>query len=319
MADLTAPGVTCPHGRVTVTDGVRMIGLRIANLVHAGVETLAIELRGDLLDVAAVERRLGLDASPGRFTGQASSFRQRVFSLGLAGLDDVAEGLGDGRPPADALLNPKLCLFLPPTLPNRSLIEFDVLANDPIPRLRWGSARVLQGHDAPLRVPTDETAPQIAVQVAAVLGEDLRSASVEEARRAIAGFAPLCLWTFPSREKLSPGWGRNRVGQLGPFLVATRDPFDPTATGINVSVGGRRVLSAKGRPWRWTFPELVAFASEGVDLLAGDVIASGPLVRCSSDGGRALRDRDVVSVEVEGLGRLSGMIVASDERSHFLG
>ncbi len=293
--------------------------LRIANVVHAGVETLAIEAHGDLLEVSAVERRLGLDAAPGHFTGESGSFRQRVFSLGMAGLDEVADGLGDGRPPAEALLNPKLCLFLPPTLPDRALIEFDVLADDPIPRLRWGCARGLQGHDAPLRIPADEPEPQLAVEVAAILGEDLRSASPDEAAAAIAGFAPLCLWTFPSRDRLSTGWGRNRVGQLGPFLVVPQDPFDPLRAQVTITINGRTVLSTPGRRWRWSFPEMIAFASEGVDLLAGDVIASGPLARASSDGGSALRDRDVVSAEVLGLGRLSGTIVASDERSRFLG
>jgi len=295
-----------------------MTDLRIANLLYAGVEKLAMEVRGDLLDVGVVERRLGLDAAPSLLASEPSSFRQRVFSLGLAGLADVLDGLGDGRPPAEALLNPKLCMFLPPTLPGRALIQFDILAGDAIPRIRWGNARAMQGHDSPLRIPADEPSPEVSVQVAAVLGEDLRSATIEEASRAIAGYALLSSWTFPSRERLSPGWGRNRLGQLGPWLVATRDPFDPLAAGASIFINSRRVLSSPGRKWRWSFAEMIAFASEGVDLLAGDVIASGPLARASSDGGSALRDRDVVAVEVGGLGRLTGMIVASDERSRFL-
>lgn len=292
--------------------------LRIANVVHAGVETLAMESRGDLLDVSALERRLGLDASPARFAANPQTFRQRVFSLGLAGLEDVAEGLGDGRPPAEALLNPKLCLFLPPTLPDRAMIEFDVLANEAVPRPRWGTARSLQGHDAPLRIPSDEQQPQLAVHIAAILGEDLRSATVVEAGAAIAGFTVLCLWTFPSRERLSPGWGRNRVGQIGPYLVVQRDAFDPTGAAVAILVNGRRVLSVPGRAWRWSFAEMAAFASDGVDLYAGDVIASGALAGVASDGGSALRDGDVVSAEVAGLGRLSGMILTTEERSPYL-
>jgi len=292
--------------------------LRIANVVHAGVETIAMDYRGDLLDVCAVERRLGLDPPVGRIAGEPNSFRHRVFSLGLAGLDEVAEGLGDGRPPAEALLNPKLCLFLPPTLADRAIVEFDVLADDRAPRLRWGVARALQGHDTPLRIPADEPEPQLTVQVAAVLGEDLRNVTPDRAAPSIAGYTILCQWSFPSRERLSPGWGRNRVGQLGPWLVTRRDPFDPTQAAIAISVNGRPVLAAPGRRWRWSFPELVAFASDGCDLLAGDIVASGPLACASSDGGTGLRDGFVVSVRVEGLGVVSGMIVGCPERSWFL-
>ena len=293
--------------------------LRVAHLVHAGSDIVALAHNGHLLDVAALEKRLTIDTSPARFTEQAGSFRQRVFSLGLAGFEELAENLGEGRPPAEAILNPKRCLFLPPTLPDRALIEFDITASAQAPRMRWGNARCLVGHDAPLRIPSDEPQPRLTVQVAAVLREDLRSASVEEAANAIAGFASLCTWDFPSRDRCSPGWGHCRLGQLGPFLVVQNAPWNPAAASVSIDVNGTRVLTAAGRPWRWSFAELVAFASDGVDLLAGDVLASGPIARVSSDGGSALRGGDQIAVEIAGLGRLSGVIVAGEERSRFPG
>jgi 2-keto-4-pentenoate hydratase/2-oxohepta-3-ene-1,7-dioic acid hydratase in catechol pathway len=63
---------------------------------------------------------------------------------------------------------------------------------------------------------------------------------------------------------------------------------------------------------------MIAFATEAADLLAGDVVGSGPLARTSSDGRRSLRDGDTITAEVAGVGRMTGVIVTSKRTSRYL-
>ena len=301
----------------TGADGLRhgvMSVLRIANVLHAGVEVLAIEHRGHLLSVSELERVFELEGSPSRFA-DASSFRRRVFSLGLAGLEEVVDCLGDADAPESAILQRSECMYLVPTVLDAALLEFDVRAEDRVPAFRRGYGRVLRGHESPLSIPSDEASPELSVEVAAILGDDVRNATPAQAARAIAGYATLSLWTLPSREKLSPGWGRYRCGQLGPWLMVADELFDPAACEASISINGEKVVAARARAWRASFAEMIAFASEGAELFAGDIIASGPLAKVSSDGARAIRDGDQVAVQIASVGMLSGVVVGSSPRT----
>ena len=293
-----------------------MASVRVANVIYDGADKLAIEHNGALVDADALEMRMDLESSPARFAPEANTFRQRVFSLGLAGLDELLACLDQQPPPADTVLARDRCLFLAPTIPTATLLEFDVRADDRVPRYRWRNGRCLKGHDAPLSIPADEPNPQMAVEIAAILGKDVRDATVEQAARAIIGYAPLTLWTFPSRERISTGWGQDRLGQLGPFLVSPAEPFDPSHCSVSITVNDEPVVVAPARRWPLSFAQMIAFASEGCELLAGDVIGSGPIARVSSDGSRALTENDRVGVHITSLGTLEGVIVTGPSRRY---
>lgn len=284
--------------------------LRVASILCGERDLFAIDHHGKLLNVSVLEQRFALDASPSRFT-ELGSFRARVFSLSLAGLYEIAESLGESRPPAEAVLNPAHCAYLPPTIATAALLEFSVLSGGQL-TFRRGYARCLRGQDALLPIPTEEASAQCSIQIAAILGEDLRDATVKEATRAIVGFAPMTLWTFPSKEKVSAGWGQYRLGQLGPCLVIPQEPFNPKDHDVRILVNGHVIAAAAGRQWTHSFGEMIAFASDGADLFAGDVIASGPIASGpigSSKERRELRAGDRVTAEVSGLGTLSGVFV----------
>ncbi len=289
-----------------------MAPLRLAHVLYDGAEVLAVEYRGRLLSVAELERLFELETSPQRFA-EVSSFRRRVFSLGLAGLEELVDCLADGEAPPSAVLDPSQCLWMVPTLANPALLLFEPRPGA-TPSFRRGFGRCLLGHEAPLPVPSDETAPRLEAGIAAILGDDLRCATPEQAERAIIGYAPISLWTFPSREALSPGWGSFRLGQLGPMLTASHDRFDPSDCEVSLVVNGHEVATSQRAPWRASFGEMIAFASEGADLFAGDVVACGPLAVAGGEGRAVLRDRDRVSVRVAGLGELAGVVVASAPR-----
>ena len=312
-----------------------MTTFRIANVIHANEPLIVIEHAGELLSVKALEQRFAVEWSPSQFTDCSFLFRHRVFSLGMAGLEELAEILDDrdldsdsvrdATVPKEAVIDKSKCLFLPPTVESPALAEFFVLAEDEVPRFRWGNARCLRGHDAPLPIPVDEPAPQLSVQVAAVVMEELHHATVNEAARRIAGITPLCLWSFPSRHRVSPGWGSFSLGQIGPCLVCdfssgspSGNNLDPTRWCVTVRVNGRTVVRAPGRTWQTSFAEMVALASEAAALAPGDIIASGPLAGTSSDGVRDLCPGDRIEVTIQDLGTLSGTLVSCEHPSRFL-
>jgi len=281
-------------------------------MLHDGTEVLAMEYRGRLLSVAELERLFELDASPSRFT-EASSFRHRVFSLGLAGLDELLDCLAEGEAPPTSLIETSECTWMVPTLANAALLQFEPRTGA-TPSFKRGFGRCLVGHEAPLPVPADEPGARVQAGIAAILGDDLRDATPQQARRAIVGYAAISLWEMPSREALSPGWGSFRLGQLGPTLTAADERFDASACDVSVSVNGRVAGSTRGGGWTCSFEEMIAFASEGADLFAGDVVACAPLVTVGGQESLSLRDRDRITVRVAGLGELSGVVVASSPR-----
>ena len=294
-----------------------MQALRLANIVYANEPMIAIDHGGELLSVRALEERLDADWSLSQFTDQANVFRHRVFSLGMAGLNEIAGFLGDCLGPRAAVLNRARCLFLPPTVECSALAEFSIQGENEAPQFRWGNSRCLLGHESILPIPCDEPSPEITVQIGTIIMEDLHYASVEESAQCIAGLAPLSLWTFPSRDRVLPGWGSFRLGQLGPCLVQTNST-DPKQLAAAIRVNGRTVARTLSRPQRMPIAEMVARASEAARLAPGDIIASGPLVRASGKGGQFLADGDRIEAEVGDLGTLAGMVVRSLGRSRYM-
>lgn len=292
-------------------------GLHIANIVYGQQRMVALQHNGVLLSVRELEDIFRLEGSPVRFTEQALQFDYRVFSLGMAGLGELVECLGQGQAPKQAVLSPRDCLFLPPTLKRAAWAEFSVLSDEAVPRFRWLNARCLRGHDAPIAVAADEPWPRMSAQIAAVIGEELHNASVQQAAAAIAGFTVLTSWSLPSRQRVMPSWGDCYTGQLGPYLVA-KTPGDPTRWNVVVRVNGRTVVQVSARKWATGFAEMIALASESAPLVPGDIVSSGPIAQVASVDRRALHSGDSICVQVEGLGEQTGTLVSCDVRSRFL-
>jgi 2-keto-4-pentenoate hydratase/2-oxohepta-3-ene-1,7-dioic acid hydratase in catechol pathway len=98
---------------------------------------------------------------------------------------------------------------------------------------------------------------------------------------------------------------------LGPYLVTKDEIADPNNLSIKCLVNGKAMQDSNTREMIFKIPYLIAYLSRGLTLLPGDVITTG-----TPDGvGGArkppvfLRNGDVVTVEVEGLGQLTNTCV----------
>jgi 2-keto-4-pentenoate hydratase/2-oxohepta-3-ene-1,7-dioic acid hydratase in catechol pathway len=169
------------------------------------------------------------------------------------------------------------------------------------------------------------------LEVAVVIGKDGASLTPEVAREHVFGYTILNDWSardLQAREmkvSLGPAKGKDSASTLGPWLV-TADELEPyrdddgfLALDMRVSVNdveiGQDLLSNMG----WPFEELIAYASRGTEVRAGDVLGSGT---CGNGGclaelwgirGEAapppLQPGDVVEMTVEGIGTIRNRVV----------
>ena len=168
-------------------------------------------------------------------------------------------------------------------------------------------------------------------EVAAVLGCDCRDLTPEEAEAAIIGYTIFNDWSardIQQREGRLPfGFAKGKDGAhtLGPWLV-TADELAEYRTGdgyldltMTVELNGRVLGRDSLASASWTFGELIAYASAGAQVAAGDVFGSGTCGGgCLAEiWGRAghrepppLAPGDVVTLTVEGIGTVSNRIVA---------
>jgi 2-keto-4-pentenoate hydratase/2-oxohepta-3-ene-1,7-dioic acid hydratase in catechol pathway len=189
---------------------------------------------------------------------------------------------------------------------------------------------LLGAHDD-VAVPPGSQRFDFELEVAVVVGRDGASLSPEQARDHVFGYTVMNDWSardLQAREmkvSLGPAKGKDSATTLGPWLV-TADELEPyrDADGflqldMRVSVNGREVGQDLLSNMGWPFEELIAYASRGTEVRAGDVLGSGT---CGNGGclaelwgtrGEAapppLQPGDVVAMTVEGIGTIRNRVV----------
>jgi 2-keto-4-pentenoate hydratase/2-oxohepta-3-ene-1,7-dioic acid hydratase in catechol pathway len=173
------------------------------------------------------------------------------------------------------------------------------------------------------------------LEVAVVVGRDGASLSPEQAREHVFGYTVFNDWSARDLQRremnvhLGPAKGKDFATTLGPWLV-TADELEPyrdsegflaldLRASVNGELTGQDLLSNMG----WPFEELIAYASRGAQVRAGDVLGSGT---CGNGGclaelwGRSgtmdpspLRPGDVVELAVEGIGSVRNRVVEGIE------
>lgn len=187
------------------------------------------------------------------------------------------------------------------------------------------------GEDVP--IPPGSTEMDFELEVAAVVGRGGSDLRPEEAERHIAGFCVMNDWSardIQRREmKLSMGpvKGKDFATSLGPELV-TRDELESSRAGraydltMTAAVNGVEYSRATLADIYWSFGEMLAYASRGTRIEAGDVIGSGTcgtgcILELSlvhgSDAYPWLQPGDLVELNVDRLGTLRNRVVAGTE------
>jgi 2-keto-4-pentenoate hydratase/2-oxohepta-3-ene-1,7-dioic acid hydratase in catechol pathway len=200
------------------------------------------------------------------------------------------------------------------------------------PTFYFTNPYALVGAHDDVPVPPGSELLDFELEVAVVVGKDGASLSPEQAREHVFGYTVLNDWSardLQVREmqvRLGPAKGKDFASTLGPWLV-TADELEPyrdadgfLALDLRVHVNGELVGQDLLSNMGWPFEELIAYASRGTEVRAGDVLGSGT---CGNGGclmelwGRRgrndpppLRPGDVVELTVEGIGTVRNRVVA---------
>jgi len=99
---------------------------------------------------------------------------------------------------------------------------------------------------------------------------------------------------------------------LGPCLVTVDEFESPLNLQITTYVNGEVRQSARTSEMIFSVPEIVEYVSSSVHLAVGDLILTGTPGGVGLATGAYLKAGDVVEIDIEGIGRLTNPVVASN-------
>lgn len=153
-------------------------------------------------------------------------------------------------------------------------------------------------------------------EFAVVIGKQARNVAEADAYEFIAGYTN-CNDVSARDLQLEKGdqWilgkSLDTFCPLGPYLVTKDEIADPHTLGIRCLVNGEVMQDSNTRELIFKLPYLIAYLSRAITLFPGDVITTG-----TPNGVGAfrkppvfLKHGDVMTVEVDGLGRLTNLCV----------
>jgi 2-keto-4-pentenoate hydratase/2-oxohepta-3-ene-1,7-dioic acid hydratase in catechol pathway len=194
-----------------------------------------------------------------------------------------------------------------------------------IPVFYYGHTGSILGPEAGLPKPTWTEKFDFELEIACVIGKSGRDIAATDAADYIAGYTIMNDWSARDiqRQEMSVGLGpakaKDFATSLGPFLVTPDEVADRFSDGrLDLAmigrINGEEVTHGNAKSIHWTFADMIARASQGVDLLPGDVIGSGTvgggcLLELGEEVHPWLTHGDEVELEIERLGRLRNRIV----------
>jgi fumarylacetoacetate (FAA) hydrolase len=190
------------------------------------------------------------------------------------------------------------------------------------PVFYFTNPHTIKGPNEAIAMPSYTQALDYELEVAAIIGQPGKDIKAENAINHIFGFTILNDWSARDVQRkemkvgLGPAKGKDFASTLGPWIV-TPNEFNKRSTGrtgvydasMVARVNGQERSRGNWKDMHYTFGEIIARASQGVELLAGDVIGSGTvgtgcLLEITKGEGPWLAKGDAVELEIEGIGKL---------------
>ncbi len=186
---------------------------------------------------------------------------------------------------------------------------------DPLPLIfgRWASTLVLDGEPVP--VPPNEDGLDWEVELAAVIGTEGWLVKADRALDHVLGYTGFNDLSARIKQRdttqMTLGKNADRSGPIGPWLVTADEIADPFSLRIQTRVNGETVQDGNTGQLINSLQTIIAYITDTVTLLPGDVIATGTPggVGIGMDPPRLLTPGDEVEVEVESIGTIRTPIV----------
>jgi len=189
---------------------------------------------------------------------------------------------------------------------------------EPVVFQKWVSC--IQGPNDPVTIPKDSKKTDWEVELGVVIGT---AASYVDEANALDHVAGYCVvndvserhWQIERGLTWDKGKGFPTFGPIGPWMVTADEVGDPQNLAMWLSVNGRKVQNGSSKTMIFTVAQIVAYCSQFMTLLPGDVITTGtpPGVGLGQKPEPwYLKAGDVVELGIEKLGEQRQEFVAWD-------
>jgi len=182
------------------------------------------------------------------------------------------------------------------------------------------------GDDVPC--PSYTNALDYELEIACILGKSGIDVPEAEAESFIAGYTIMNDWSARDiQEKemkigLGPAKAKDFATSLGPWIVTPDELQDKKAgsgrfdLSMKARVNGIQLSNGNMKSMHWTFPQMIARASQSAEVHPGEVFGSGTvgtgsILELGTEVHRWLRPDDEVELEIERLGVLRNRIIQS--------
>jgi fumarylacetoacetate (FAA) hydrolase len=195
-----------------------------------------------------------------------------------------------------------------------------------VPVFSFGHTGNIVGPDGPVPTPPLAGELDFELELGCVIGTAGRDIPAAAALAHVAGYTVLNDWSARDLQRqemsvgLGPAKGKDFAASLGPAIVTPDELADRISgeTGtidlwMTARINGEEVSRGNAKDLHWTLAQMIERASQGVELLPGDLIGSGTVgTGCLLELGEAVHPwlvpGDDVELEIERLGRLRNVI-----------
>ena len=292
---------------------MKLLTFREGNDLRLGVATDA-----GVIDVAAAAAALGVSGAPASVEAAAAD-----GAAGAALADVVAKAAGR----SGAWLRDAASLTLGPAVPNpgkivcvglnyRKHAEESGMAIPAYPVLfsKFGNAIAAANEDVPLTDVGSEY--DYEVELGVVVGRTARNVAEADALSHVFGYTTANDISCRDLQMRSGQWligkTQDKFLPIGPYVVTADEAGDPQAHQLRTWHNGVLRQDSNSADQIFSVAQVIAYASRIFPLEPGDVIVTGTPagVIMGLPEKRWLKPGDEVTVEVEGLGRLTNRFVA---------
>lgn len=179
---------------------------------------------------------------------------------------------------------------------------------------RWEQSLVVDG--APVPVPPNEDGLDWEVELAVIIKNSAWNVAADDATKHVLGYTAFNDLSARRKQmettQFTLGKNADRSGPIGPVLVTADEIADPGDLQVTTRINGEVMQDSNTKHMIHTIPQLIAYITDTVTLLPGDVIATGTPsgVGAALTPPRFLGPGDVAEVSIEHIGTVTTPIVA---------
>ena len=323
--------------------------MKLASFSHAGEEGIgAVTAQGGLIDLAKA-----ISAQSGEKADGWARDMMALIEAGPGALDKARAAIAwaEDRPDRVEVLPVDAVTFRPPVRRpskicclalNNSANADRIVSGPKHPAIFLKAANSLTGHNGTIEIKKHFGRVHPEPELAVIIGKEAKNIDAAQAYNYVFGYTVHNDITSPTMRgedtfnyrAIHPGKngadeveyvnsyvsypgrykGSDTFSPLGPWLVTRDEIEDPHALNVICSHKGEVVTEDNTKNLFHRVPEVLAFISDYMTLIPGDVVSMGTALKKAAAGGRAVQNVDLaqlggpVSVTIEKIGTLSSEV-----------